>query len=127
MPDDKDKLPDIVSLTSLKGGVAVELFDYELHRVLENIADDNTEPDEVREITLKVAFKPDEDRQAVAMQIKCKANKLAGPKQQGSVAYVGRRHGAVVAVEYDPRQVDIFDPDAGADITPITRKGKETG
>lgn len=124
---EKDKLPDVVSLTTLKGGVAIEMFDHQLRRLLNNIADENTEPEEARQITLKVTVKPDPDREQAVILVECKANKLAGIRSQGSTAYIGRRRGQVVAVEYDPRQADMFDPDAGADITPISDRRESNG
>jgi hypothetical protein len=51
-----------VSLQNLGGGAAIELFDLELQKVLENISDENTRPAVVREITLKVKIKPGDDR-----------------------------------------------------------------
>lgn len=123
----EEPIDDVVSLATLGGGVAVELFDFELDRVLENIADESTDPEAPREITLKVTFKPSADRRSVARKIKVVANKLAGPEVQPGTIYVGRRHGVLVAVEYDPAQADLFDPDRGADVVPIKQEGKSNG
>lgn len=46
-----------ITLMTLGGGVAQELFAREMAKVLASIADPNTEPDAPREITLKVRFK----------------------------------------------------------------------
>lgn len=109
---------DEVSLTTIKGGAAVEKFDYILSQVLENIDDLNTEADAVRSITLTVKLKPSPDRDEVAYVIDVKG-RLAPPKSDGGVMYVGRRQGALVAVDYNPKQPDMFDPDRGADIKPL--------
>lgn len=127
MTEGKDSLRD-VDLTTLKGGAAIELWQREFARVLENIEDPNTEATEEREITLKITFKPEDDREVNGCKILCKANKLAGPRAIGTTVHIGRRYGALVAVEYDPNQGDIFDPEAGADVTPISAvREKEAG
>ena len=114
-----------VSLTTLKGGAAVELFDRELSRVLENIDDPNTEATEEREITLKLKIKPEDDRSVTAYLLTCKATKLAGPKTEAGIMYVGRREGGLVGVESDPVQRDMFDPEAGEGIIPIASRRQE--
>jgi len=112
------KRSDEVSLNTIKGGAAVEKFDYALHRVLENIDDPNVDADAERAITLVVKMKPSPDRDEVAYTIDVKT-KLAQPKSDGGMMYVGRRSGALVAVDYNPKQPDMFDPERGADITPL--------
>lgn len=115
-----------VSLVTLKGGAAAEKFDYLLGQVLENIDDPNTEADAERSITLTVKLKPSEDRDQVVYSVQCKA-KLAPPKSDGGQMFVGRRQGALVAVEYDPTQRDMFDPERGEGIVPISRTKEEGG
>lgn len=51
-----------VSLQSLCDGAAIERFDIALAEVVENVLDINTDPKVTREITLKLKFKPNEDR-----------------------------------------------------------------
>lgn len=46
----------VISLATLNKGAAIELFEQELKRVIENIADPNVEPTAKRKITLTVVF-----------------------------------------------------------------------
>ncbi len=123
MSDDEGS-SDVVSLTTIKGGAAVEKFNYALHRVLENIDDPNTDADAIRAIKLTVKMKPSPDRAEVAYSIQVEA-KLAPPMADGGIMYVGRRQGGLVAVDYNPKQPDMFDPDRGADIQPLRSAKKE--
>lgn len=75
--EEQDKLK--LSLTNIKGGGAVEMFDRALAKVLENINDINTTL-KPREINLKVTFQPSDDRTLVAMSVAC------SPKLQGQEA-----------------------------------------
>ena len=94
---------EAVSLATLAGGAAVERFDYELQRVLENIADFNTKPDAVREVILKVKIKPDHDRAFTIAEIQA-SSKLAPVKPETTSIYVHSSSSGVTATEYNPRQ-----------------------
>ena len=99
---------DTVTLDSIGGGALRELFDAELSRVLANIADPNTDQNTKRVISIQVQFKPNRDRDAADVELKC-ASKLAGIASVSSVLYMGRHQGKLVAVESDPRQAKLFD------------------
>lgn len=114
--DNPDKL---LTLDNLKGGVAAEYFDRALNEVLENIADENVVAKGKRRIILTVDFVCGDDREVARADIEVKT-KLQPLKPSSTLVYMGRRLGALVAVEYDPQQRDIFDPDLGENITPIT-------
>ena len=62
---------DPVTLGNLGDGAAIEKFNDELQKVLDNIIDPNTKADMVREIVLKVRLKPDENRNVAAISIVC--------------------------------------------------------
>ena len=62
---------ELVSLNNLGEGAAAELFDLELHRVLDNIQDVNTKATTKRVITLKVTLQPDEHRNFGVTEIAC--------------------------------------------------------
>lgn len=66
-----------VSLANLANGAAIERFDAELTRVLDNIADPNTKVKQARTVTLTVAIVPSADRTIGVVSIKA-ASKLAG-------------------------------------------------
>lgn len=115
---DKDVLAD-VTLDTLKGGAAIELWNYEFAKVLDNIADLNTDADAVRRVTLTVDIKPSDDRDAASYNLKA-ASKLASVKAAGGTMFLGARGPELVAVEYDPKQRDMFDAAAGADVVPLS-------
>ncbi|WP_405100757.1 replication terminator protein [Oceanobacillus sp. FSL H7-0719] len=52
-------------LSSLKNGAIQEKLDYELKKVFDNIHDKNTEAQAKRSVTIKLEFKPDENRQTI--------------------------------------------------------------
>lgn len=115
----------VVTLASLGEGAALERFQVELEKVLENVADPNTEPDALREITLKVKIKPDAERRSAAVSI-LTGCKLAPYQAASTTVYMGRRQGELVAIESNPQQLSFDNADH---IVPLEggrkAKGKE--
>jgi len=97
-----------VTLASLADGAAMELFQEEFQKVLENIGDVNTDPRATREVCLKVKIKPNEAREVGGVTIDA-ASKLAPVKKTETVFYFGKRNGRVVAVENNPKQLTFDD------------------
>jgi len=97
-----------VSLETIGGGALSELFDAELSRILANIADPNTDAKATREVTIKIAFKPNAERDVADVTLKC-ASKLAGIQTVETRLFMGRHAGKLIAVESDPRQSNLFD------------------
>lgn len=62
-----------VSLATLNGGAAIEIFDRELKNVLQDIADMNTKAEDAREVHLIVKIVPDEAREFAKIGIVTKA------------------------------------------------------
>lgn len=104
-------------LDTLGCGALLELFDIELARVLENIADPNTDADAARAITLKVVFVPDKTRQAMQTRMSV-VSKLAPVARVESTLFLGRLGGRLVAVEHDPRQLTFPDFSEPAPVAP---------
>ena len=102
MDQDQEEL----TLTNLGNGGAVELFEEELGKLLENILDPNTDPKAKRKLSLEVTFAPNSDRNEVAIDVACKS-KLAPMVSAAATVFVGRRHGRTIAVTHDPRQLQI--------------------
>lgn len=73
-----------LSLTNIKGGAAVEMFDIALQKVLENMNDINTTL-KSREVNLKVTFTPSEDRTLFEITLDC-TPKLAHQEGQRCTA-----------------------------------------
>lgn len=95
-----------VSLVTLGGGAAVELFDDALRELLRNVADPNTEPKATREIVLKVKIKPSESRDFAAVEIHC-APKLAAVSPATTHVFLGTDGRTVRAYENNPVQPDL--------------------
>lgn len=109
----------VVTLETLAGGAAAELWDAELRKVLENIVDENTDPEAKRELTLKVLFVPTADREGMKTLVKVES-KLAGFRPIDTHLHMGRKDGQLVAVGFDPKQMDAFRSDNS--VTPMPRR-----
>ena len=81
---------EIITLASLKGGAVVEMFDENLQKVIENIADPNTDPEKVRTITLKFKIKPDKSRSVASIDISsdCKLANFKPPQTMMQLVYM---------------------------------------
>jgi len=111
-----------VSLTTLRGGAAVELFDRELQRVAENILDPNTPIAGAREVRLVVKIKPTEDRESAHVTIYAEA-KLQRASGAATRLFFGRRLGRPCAVEVDPNQGTLFDDEAAGPVGVVRLDG----
>lgn len=109
-----------ITLESLGSGGAVELFEREFTRVLDNIADVNCEAKAPRKVTLEVTIKPTEDRASGRIAVKV-SSVLAGTKPLVSTVFMGKKDGQFVAVAMDPRQSNLFGG-GEADVLPISGK-----
>ncbi|MED1603027.1 replication terminator protein [Alkalihalophilus marmarensis] len=69
-------MPKLVDLNTFANGGLAEKFDDELKKVLENIADPNTDPTKVRSVTVTVSLKGDKNRELAATTIRA-TSKLA--------------------------------------------------
>lgn len=102
-----------VSLETLGGGshdhmsAAVELFNLEFQRVLDNCLDPNTKATEKRQVQLTVKIKPDEDRESCMVEIHA-TSKLAAIRPYPTNIFLGKDGDRAVAVEHDPKQRNIF-------------------
>lgn len=114
-----------VALETIAGGAIKELFEAELGRVLENIADINTDPAQKRTITISVEFKPGAKRDTADVKLKC-GSKLAGIMTVNTQLFMGKQGGKLVAVENDPRQGALFDQDKPGPRAAVTNfNGKD--
>lgn len=110
----------VVSLETMAKGAVLERFDRELTKVIRNILDPNTEAKAVRKIKIELVLKPDEDRESADIQVKTSSSE-APPRAISSRVYIGRRNGEPVAVEFDPRQPDLF-THGEPDVVPLNRR-----
>jgi hypothetical protein len=110
----EQKLTDAVTVNigNINEGAAIDAFDLELRKVLENIADLSTVATADRAITLKVTFKPESDRCKVHTEFSI-STKLAGIEKHVSKIFVAKTDsGALVALDADPRQMPLWETPA---------------
>jgi hypothetical protein len=95
---------EMVSLATLGRGAAIERFDDEFSKILQNILDPNTPPTAERSITLRVRLKPTENRDFCAVAIEC-SSKVAGAKPVLTQIFVGWDGRIFMATERNPNQM----------------------
>lgn len=98
--------PRLMTLTTVAEGAAEELFQTALSQLLINIDDPNTKAETVREIVLRVRFKPDDSRRKSAVLVECKT-KLAAAKPVGAMVAIGYHKGVLSCVE-PMKQEELF-------------------
>ena len=87
-----------LNLLNIAGGSLVEKFNREFGRVIENIKDINTSETDLREITIKLSFKPYEDRSGAEIKVNANSKLAGGPKIKSRMA-IQKRNGSFQAFE----------------------------
>lgn len=116
-------LPNL-TLANIANGAAVELFESELSRVVENILDPNTDAETKRSITLKVTILPDIGRKECSIKVEA-SSKIAANQPCGGVIFVGKSNGVPCAVTMNQQQEALgFDADTpkAVPIAPAPRQ-----
>lgn len=96
-----------ISLFDLLDGGVKELAALNLHRVLDNIRDVNTDAEKTRSLTVKFTFKPNDNRDAVNVDISVDC-KTVPVRSVATTLDIGEDNGQTVAVErpkYTPGQL----------------------
>ncbi len=106
-----------LSIINMANGAACEQFDYELGRVIRNIADPNTPAKKAREVTLKIKITPDENRMIGAMEVTVDS-KLASQQTLLTALVMGVENGKPVAREMVPDQQPLF----SMNVVPIKKE-----
>ncbi|MCM3620483.1 replication terminator protein [Sutcliffiella horikoshii] len=73
-------MSNIIDLNNFSEGALAERFNQELQKILENIADPNTDAKKVRKLTLTVSLKADDKRDVVLTSVVAKST-LAPAKE----------------------------------------------
>lgn len=94
-----------VSLETLGGGAAKEMFEHELREVLKNIADPGAAAEDARTVRLEVKITPNEERVAGEMEILV-SSKLAKIKTS-TIIHIGMENGQLVAYEPNYQQLNL--------------------
>jgi hypothetical protein len=96
-----------MNIGSICGGAIPEVFDKTLDSVLRNIVDINTPAEQPREITIKIKFKPAENRELGEISFRCEA-KLASVKAAKGNFFLAKRGADVRGYCRDPKQEQLF-------------------
>lgn len=108
-----------VSLVNLDGGLALDLFDEVLEKVIKNCLDPNTKAKATRSLILEVKITPDKQRERAEVEITAKS-RTAAPVALITQFYIGKQDGHYVAYEENPRQKSLFPKQETPDnVTPI--------
>ncbi|MEV9641738.1 replication terminator protein [Mammaliicoccus sciuri] len=88
-----------IELNKFIGGAVQEKFNVELQRVLDNIADPNTDFKKARKVTLTVSLKPNEKRNLADIKVETKST-IAPPEPIGTEILIGMSNdGKVIGKE----------------------------
>lgn len=121
-------MPDeMLKISNLANGAVVERADWELKKILKNIADPNTDPLKARELTIKLKIKPDETREISDVEISCSSKIVAGKPIKTRMFMSEDGDGGFVAQELFKGQmagqVTTDEVEAG-NIRPLKREAK---
>jgi len=99
-----------LKLSNLCQGGAEEIFQRDLAKILENIADVNTPSDTVRELTLKIKFAPSLDRRSAMVEFigSILTTKLSGVAAMSAKIYFTRQGNEMKAYPENPSQTALF-------------------
>ena len=81
-----------MTLANLGEGAAVERFQEELTKVIENILDPNTEAETKRAVVMKVTIKPDKGRVHGRVEVTCEARLAAARLRDAGLHGRGQSH-----------------------------------
>ena len=110
-----------LTLSNLPG--AEEQFQVELAKVLKNIEDESVKPDTVREVNIKIAFKPNGDNIITVVGVN---SKLAPQTPIGSSVHIGRGKGKSKMVVASFEQSALFGETDGDNVAEF-KASKTTG
>lgn len=117
----------LVELSSLADGAAIVLFNRELQKCIDNIADPNTVAKAKRSVTLTVTILPDVDRKKADVVLDVKSS-LAQDRGADTTIWFGKKDGRNVAAEQNMNQGMLFDKDKKEGrVFPMALKDKADG
>ena len=88
-----------LNLAEMAQGAFMEQYDKEVVKVLENIADPNTDPKKARKITLTATLKADENRDVVIFEVQSKAFLVPSKPLSTKIIIDHDKDGSVVGAE----------------------------
>lgn len=108
------------NVLQIASGAIAEMAQKEMHRVLANILDLNTHPDKPREMTIKVKFKPNNNRQGIALEAAVTSKLLPNNAVSTQMAIgMDKTTGEIKARELLPQVEGQFDFDGVVTAPPV--------
>lgn len=95
-----------IDLSTIQGGLALDMFDLELKKVMSNIEDPNTNPTAKRKIVITVGFKPDNQRKLGVSTVAVHSQLAPIEPHAKNVYFKHDENGELSAFEDDPVQLD---------------------
>lgn len=95
-----------IELATIHGGMALDMFNEELKKVMSNIEDENTSATARRKVVLTVDFKPDNERKLGVATISVKSHLAPIIPQGKAVFFDYDENNEFSAFEDDPAQLD---------------------
>ncbi len=87
----------------LQMGAVIEKLNHAFAEALENVLDPNTRATALREVSLKIKIKPDQNRETANYEIHC-SSKLAAAIESAGVFFIGKDGDGCYAMESNPDQ-----------------------
>lgn len=115
---------EVLSIITMADGEAIRQLDEAIDAVWKNIEDRNTEATAKREVTLKITFQSDSDREVVLVGMKVDT-KLQGQAGVASKILLGYSGGHLAASEIRCRQTTIEDHVANVLSITKDKNGKD--
>ena len=117
MPTNNDMT--MVTLAMLAESEVGAQWEHAFTELLKNVMDPNTPETDTRKLTLKLVFKPDEDR--ASGKIGCQVTMAPAGLNPVVIKgiHLGMSDGKLVAATFDPKQHQMFDNEDGT-VLPIT-------
>lgn len=100
--------PIELNIGNICEGAIPQLFELEVRRVLDNIADVSTIADAPRSIKIELKFTPAPDRKSAIVIAKCESKICGVEPKAGSIFFAKRAGGKLEAFAEDPRQDRLF-------------------
>ncbi|ULQ59215.1 hypothetical protein K7I13_12030 [Brucepastera parasyntrophica] len=91
-----------ITLSDFQKGAIPELFENELQKVLENIADINTKPKATRKIKIELSITPDKTRKTAETKLSVTSTLAPGVPSESFLFFDTDAEGKTCALEDDP-------------------------
>lgn len=95
---------EVLSVSTLHGGAAIEAVDIELNNVLQNIMDPNTESDKMRKVVLEIKIKPNKERNIGQVLFQAKSQLAPAEALETQILIDKDRAGRAMASEFKTQQ-----------------------